>query len=155
MTNADNKERTLVIVKPDGVQRGLIGQIVSRFEARGFKVVGLKMMHIDASLASKHYCEHVGKPFYDGLVEFITKSPVVVMAIQGKDVVKLVRNMMGALKPEEAASGTIRGDFALSKSFNVIHGSDSPENGCREVGLFFTDSELFDYERDMDNWLKA
>ena len=150
----DTQERTLVIVKPDGVQRGLIGEVVSRFERRGFKIAGLKLIWIDEALANEHYKDHIGKPFFPGLVKFITSSPVVVIAVQGKDVVKLVRNMMGALKPEEAAPGSIRGDLALSKSFNVVHGSDSPENGLREVSLYFTDKELFDYPRDVENWLK-
>lgn len=151
---SDSVERTLVIVKPDGVQRGLIGEIVGRFEKRGFKIVGLKMMQVDDKLAHEHYRDHVGKPFFAPLVDFIISSPVVVLAVQGKDVVRLVRNMMGALKPEEAAPGSIRGDLAMSKSYNVIHGSDSPENGAREVSLFFSENELFDYPRDIDNWLK-
>ncbi|HOO55302.1 MAG TPA: nucleoside-diphosphate kinase [bacterium] len=148
-------EKSLVIVKPDGVQRGLIGEIISRFEKKGFKIIGLKMIHITPELAEKHYKDHIGKDFYASLVEFITCSPVVVLAIQGDNAVRLIRNMMGALKPEDAQPGSIRGDLALSKSYNVIHGSDSPENGEREVGLFFEPDELFDYERDIDTWLKT
>jgi nucleoside-diphosphate kinase len=150
-----DKERTLLIVKPDGVQRGLIGEVIRRVEQRGLKIVGLKMMWVDEALANEHYRDHVGKPFFPPLVQFITSSPVVVVAVQGTDVVRLARNMMGALKPEEAAAGTIRGDLALSKSYNIVHGSDSPENGAREVGLFFKDNELFDYPREIDNWLKV
>ncbi len=149
-----DKERTLIIVKPDGVQRGLIGEVVSRFEKRGFKIAGLKMMQISRELAERHYEAHVGKPFFDSLVEFMTSSPVVVLAVQGRDAVKLARNMMGALDPRESAPGSIRGDLAISKRFNVIHGSDSPENGAREVSLFFAPEEIFDYPRDMENWLK-
>ena len=149
-----DKERTLIIVKPDGVQRGLVGEIISRFERRGFKIVGMKLMRIDPELAARHYGEHHDKPFYGPLVSFITSSPVVVMALQGRDVVRLARNMMGALNPEDAAPGSIRGDLALSKRYNVIHGSDSPESAAREVALFFKPEELLDYPRDMENWLK-
>jgi len=149
-----DKERTLVIVKPDGVQRGLIGEVVSRLERRGLKIVGVKMLKMDAGLAAKHYEAHVGKPFYEPLAKFMTSSPVVAVAAQGRGAVKLVRNMMGALSPEESAAGTIRGDFALSKRYNVVHGSDSPESGEREVSLFFSPDEIFDYDRDIDNWLR-
>lgn len=149
-----DKEKTLVIIKPDGVQRGLIGEIISRIERRGFKIAGLKLMRIDAELAARHYSDHIGKSFYEPLVSFITCSPVVVMAVQGRDAVRLVRNMMGALNPEDAAPGSIRGDLAISKRYNVIHGSDSPENGEREVNLFFKPEEIIDYKRDIDNWLK-
>ena len=149
-----DKERTLIIIKPDGVQRGLVGEIISRIERRGFKIVGMKLIRIDDGLAGRHYEVHKGKPFYDSLISFITSSPVMVMAVQGRDVVRLMRNMMGALNPEDAAPGSIRGDLALSKSYNVIHGSDSAENGAREVGLFFEPDELHDYPRDVENWLK-
>jgi nucleoside-diphosphate kinase len=149
-----DKERTLAIVKPDGVQRGLVGEIISRFERRGFKIVGLKLMRITPELAAKHYEAHQGKPFYEPLIAFMMSGPVVVMALQGRDVVRLVRNMMGALNPEDAAPGSIRGDLAVSKRYNVIHGSDSPESGAREVGTFFSPAEILDYNRDMENWLK-
>ena len=149
-----DKERTLIIVKPDGVQRGLIGEVVSRFEKRGFKIAGLKMMQISRELAERHYEAHVGKPFYEPLAKFMTSSPVVAVAAQGRGAVRLVRNMMGALSPEESAAGTIRGDFAVSKRYNVVHGSDSPESGEREVSLFFSPDEIFDYDRDIDNWLR-
>jgi nucleoside-diphosphate kinase len=151
---ASDRERTLIIIKPDGVQRGLTGEIISRFERRGLKIVGLKMMRITPDLAARHYGEHKGKPFFEPLVEFITSSPVVVMALQGCGAVRLARNMMGALNPEEAAPGSIRGDLAISKRYNVVHGSDSPENGAREIALFFKPDELIDYPRDMENWLK-
>ena len=154
MSNDLDRERTLVLVKPDGVQRGYIGEIISRFERRGFKIVGLKMMTISDELAGEHYGDHRVKPFFKPLVEFIMSSPVVAMAVQGRNVVKLVRHMMGALEPEEAAPGTIRGDLSRSKSYNVVHGSDCPENGKREVALFFNDDEIFDYQRDIGNWLK-
>ena len=149
-----DKERTLIIVKPDGVQRGLTGEIISRFERRGFKIVGLKLMQVGRELAARHYEAHAGKPFYEPLIEFITCSPVVALALQGRDAVRLARNMMGALNPEDAAAGTIRGDLAISKQYNVVHGSDSPENGEREISLFFTTDEILDYPRDMENWLK-
>lgn len=152
-TNQD-RERTLIIIKPDGVQRGLVGEIISRFERRGFKIVGLKLMEITPELAERHYGEHWEKPFYDPLVSFIMSAPVVVMALQGWDVARLARKMMGALNPEDAAPGSIRGDLALSIRYNVIHGSDSPENGAREVAVFFGDEELIDYPRDVENWLK-
>jgi nucleoside-diphosphate kinase len=149
-----DKERTLVIIKPDGVQRGLVGEIISRFERRGFKIVGLKFMQITPELAAKHYEAHIGKPFYEPLVAFMTSGPVAVIALQGRDSVRLVRNMMGALNPEDAAPGSIRGDLTMSKRYNVIHGSDSPEAGAREVALFFKQDEILDYQRDMENWLR-
>lgn len=151
---AENKEKTLLIIKPDGVQRGLVGEVLHRIERRGLRVAGLKMMRIGTELAHKHYQDHVGKPFFEPLVAFMTSSPVVVAAVEGRNAVKLLRNMMGALKPEEAAAGTMRGDLTISKSYNVVHGSDSPENGAREVALFFRDDELFDYSRNIECWLK-
>ena len=147
-------ERTLIILKPDAVARGLSGEILRRFELRGLKIVGLKLIKIDDTLAGKHYEAHQGKPFYEPLIKFITCSPVVAIALQGRDAARLVRNMMGALNPEEAAPGSIRGDLAISKRYNVIHGSDSAESGAREVGLFFALGEIHDYPRDMENWLK-
>ncbi len=149
-----DKERTLVLIKPDGVQRGLTGEIISRFERRGLKIVGLKLMQIDAALAARHYEAHQGKPFFEPLIKFITCSPVVAIALQGRDAARLVRNMMGALDPQEAAPGSIRGDLAISKRYNVIHGSDSAESGPREVALFFAPGEILDYPRDMENWLR-
>jgi nucleoside-diphosphate kinase len=146
-------ERTLIIVKPDGVQRGLIGQVLGRFEARGFKLSGLKLMQISQELAEQHYAEHKGKSFYEGLVAFITSAPVVVGVLEGPGVVSAARTMMGATNPANAAPGTIRGDCAVSVSFNVIHGSDGLESAQREISLFFDEEELVDYSRVTDVWV--
>ena len=154
MEKSQLKERTLVVLKPDTVQRGFIGRILERFETRGLKIVGMKMIQVDRELAEKHYAEHKGKDFYEALLNYIVRAPVVVVAIQGKNSVRLVRNMIGALKPEEAMPGSIRGDFGVSKTYNVIHGSDSPENGLREIGLYFSDEELFDYQRGVEDWMR-
>ncbi len=146
-------ERTLIIVKPEGVQRGLVGAVISRFEARGLKLVGLKLMRITPELAAQHYAEHQGKGFYDGLVAHITSSPVVVGVLEGPNAISVARAMMGATRPAESAPGTIRGDYALSVSLNIIHGSDGPESAQREVGLFFAPDELLTYERNVDRWV--
>ena len=146
-------ERTLIIVKPEAVQRGLIGQALGRFETRGFKIVGLKLMRITPELAARHYAEHQGKPFYEGLVKHITSSPVVVGALEGPNVIAVTRAMMGPTKPWEAPAGTIRGDFAVSLGLNIIHGSDGPESAAREIGLFFTPDELLEYPRATDPWI--
>ncbi len=146
-------ERTLVIVKPDGVQRGLIGEIIARFERRGLRIVGMKLMWIDESLAGRHYAIHKGKPFYEPLIRYITSSPVVVMALEGNDAIEIVRRTMGATKPAEAAPGTIRADFGLEIGRNLVHGSDGPETAAFEVPLFFTEDELLSYERDTDRWI--
>ncbi|WP_449241043.1 nucleoside-diphosphate kinase [Desulfoscipio gibsoniae] len=146
-------ERTYVMVKPDGVQRNLIGEIVSRFEKKGLKIVGLKMLRISRELAERHYGEHRGKPFFEPLVEYITSGPVVAMALEGKDAVSTAREMMGATNPLKAAQGTIRGTFGMDIGRNVVHGSDSAENAARELGLFFAPGEIVDYKRDLDNWL--
>jgi nucleoside-diphosphate kinase len=146
-------ERTLIIVKPDGVQRGLVGQVLGRFEMRGFKLAGLKMMQISRQLAERHYAEHQGKPFYEGLVAFITSAPAVVGVVEGPGVVAVARAMMGATNPANADAGTIRGDFAVTMSYNVIHGSDSLASAEREIGLFFDPSELLDYRRATDTWV--
>jgi nucleoside-diphosphate kinase len=146
-------ERTLIIVKPDGVQRGLVGQVLGRFEARGFKLAGLKLMRISRELAERHYAEHQGKPFYEGLVAFITSAPAVVGVVEGPGAIAVVRAMMGATNPANADAGTIRGDFAVTMSYNVIHGSDSPASAEREIGLFFDPSELLDYRRAIDSWI--
>ncbi len=130
-------EKTLVLVKPDGVRRGLIGEVVSRFERLGFKVLDLKMMVIDEDLASRHYAEHVEKPFYGELVSYITSGPVVAMALEGESVVEIVRKIMGTTNAAQAAPGTIRGDFAVSLTENLVHGSDSVDSATRELGLFF------------------
>jgi nucleoside-diphosphate kinase len=146
-------ERTLIIVKPDGVHRGLVGEVLSRFEARGLKIVGLKLMRISRDLAERHYAEHQGKSFYSGLVNFITSGPVVVGAVEGPGAIALVRTMMGATNPANAAPGTIRGDYAVAVSYNVIHGSDGPESAQREISLYFTPDELLEYERGSDRWI--
>jgi len=145
-------QRTLVLCKPDAVQRGLIGRIVSRFEDKGLKIIGLKMLKVDQDLASKHYQEHVTKPFYDELCSFITSSPLVAMAIEGENAVAVVRNLMGVTNPQDAASGTIRGDFGLSLTMNLVHGSDSPASAEREIGLFFKPEELHDYKLALADW---
>jgi nucleoside-diphosphate kinase len=146
-------ERTLIIVKPEGVQRGLIGQVLSRFEAKGFKVVGLKLMLISRELAGRHYAEHQGKPFYEGLVAHITSSPVVVGVLEGPGVVATTRLLMGPTKPAEAPAGTIRGDYGIDVGLNIIHGSDSTASAEREVALFFLPGELIEYPREVDRWV--
>jgi len=146
-------ERTLVIIKPDGVQRGLIGEIITRFERRGLRIAGMKLMQIDQALAGRHYAIHKGKPFYEPLIRYITSSPVVVMALEGNDAIEIVRRTMGATKPAEAAPGTIRADFGLEIGRNLVHGSDGPETAAFEVPLFFTEDELVPYERDTDRWI--
>ncbi|MHB8573456.1 MAG: nucleoside-diphosphate kinase [Candidatus Dormibacteria bacterium] len=146
-------ERTLIFVKPDGVQRGLIGEVVSRFERKGLKLVGLKMMQIDRPLAERHYAEHRGKPFYDGLVDFITSAPVVAMAIEGPDAVAQARALMGATSPVNAAPGTVRGDLAVEIGMNIVHGSDSPERAVQELALFFEAKELVEWQRSSQPWI--
>lgn len=146
-------ERTLIIVKPDAVQRGLTGAIISRFEARGLRIIGMKFMQVSRALAEKHYAEHVGKPFFEGLVNYITSSPVVVIALEGKNAVEAARKTIGSTRPHEAAAGTIRGDFALEVGRNLVHGSDSLESGQREVANFFTDEELISWARNTDPWI--
>ena len=148
------EERTLVIVKPDGVQRGLIGEIIGRLERRGLKLEGLKLMQIDRALAERHYAEHQGKLFYEGLVSYITACPVVVAVFAGKDAIATVRATIGKTNPAEAAPGTIRGDLALEVGRNLIHGSDGPESARREVALFFAREELVTYERATDRWIR-
>ena len=146
-------ERTLVIVKPDGVQRGLIGPIITRLEQRGLKIVGMKLMQITPELAQKHYAIHKGKPFFDGLIRYITSSPVVVMVVEGKKAIEVVRATMGATNPVAAAPGTIRADYALEIGRNLVHGSDGPETAKTEVALFFKPKVLLEYSRDTDKWI--
>ena len=146
-------ERTFVMVKPDGVQRGLAGHIISRFEDRGLRIVALRMLCIDGELASQHYAEHVGKPFYEKLVTFITSGPVVAMVLEGKDAVRNARNMMGKTNPLEAGPGTIRGDYGMETGRNIIHGSDSLESAQREIALFFSSSEILEYTKEDEKWL--
>jgi nucleoside-diphosphate kinase len=148
-------ERTLIIVKPEGVQRGLIGQVLARFEAKGFKLVGLKMIQISRELARQHYAEHEGKPFFEGLVSHITSSPVVVGVLEGPNVIATTRLLMGPTKPAEAPAGTIRGDYGVDVGLNIIHGSDGPASAEREVALFFQPDELISYPRSVDRWITA
>jgi nucleoside-diphosphate kinase len=146
-------ETTLIILKPDAVQRGLMGRIVSRFEDKGLQIVGCKLMQISQELAAKHYEAHASKPFYPGLVKFMTSSPVLVLAVHGKGAIAVSRKMMGATFGSNAEAGTIRGDFGVSNSFNLIHGSDSPEAAERELGLFFAKGEVLSYKRPGDAWV--
>ena len=147
-------ERTLIIIKPDAVQRGLAGEIIKRFEQRGLRIIGMKLVQIDEALAKKHYAEHEGKPFFAGLVSYITASPVIVMALEGSNAVAAARNTIGATKPHEAAAGTIRGDFALDVGRNLVHGSDGVDAGTREIDLFFSSGGLVEeWERDTDTWI--
>lgn len=146
-------ERTLVLVKPDGVQRGLVGEVVSRLERRGLKLAAMKLMRMDEALASRHYGEHVERPFFRGLVEFITSGPLVAMVWEADKAVEVVRKTVGETHPAAAAPGTIRGDLALDIGRNVVHGSDSPESAVREIGLFFSPGEIVDYARSNDPWI--
>jgi nucleoside-diphosphate kinase len=146
-------ERTFVMIKPDGVQRGLAGEIISRFERRGLKIVGMRMLVVSDELAKKHYAEHAAKPFFPSLTSFIRSGPAIALAVEGKDVVTVVRSMVGKTKPVESPPGTIRGDFALDTGRNVIHASDSPESAKREISLYFDSSELATYSRIDEHWL--
>lgn len=146
-------ERTLIIIKPDGVQRRLAGRIISRFEEKGLKIVALKMMRISRELSETHYAVHKGKKFYDSLIKFITSSPVVVMAVEGLNAIAIARRMMGKTFGSEAEPGTIRGDFGVSNSFNLIHGSDSAQAAEFELGLFFEPGEILDYEQADGAWI--
>lgn len=146
-------ERTYLMVKPDGVQRGLVGEVISRFEKKGLKIVGLKMLKIPRETAERHYAEHAGKPFFGPLVEYITSGPVVAMVVEGKDVIATAREMMGATNPLKAAQGTIRATYGMDLGRNVIHGSDSATSADREIGIFFGPGELVDYGRDLDGWI--
>jgi len=146
-------ERTLVLIKPDAMQRGLAGEILTRLERRGLRIAGLKLLQVDRALAERHYGEHVGKPFYEGLVGYITACPIVALCLEGTDAVEAVRNTMGKTNPRDAAPGTIRGDFGLEIGRNLIHGSDSLESAAREVALFFKPEELSTYERAVDKWV--
>ncbi len=143
-------ERTLVLVKPDGVQRGLTGEIMTRMERRGLKIVALKMLWMDKALAHRHYAVHEGKPFFEGLVKFITSGPIVAAVLEGDGAVAAVRSVMGATDPVKAAAGTIRGDLALDLQQNLVHGSDSVENAKTEINIFFTDKEILNYKRVID-----
>lgn len=146
-------EKTFLMVKPDGVQRNLIGEIVSRFEKKGFQLVGAKLINVSRELAEKHYAEHKERPFFGELVDFITSGPVFAMVWQGNNVIATARAMMGKTNPADAAPGTIRGDFATSVGMNIIHGSDSPESAEREIALWFNEGEVLSYEKTIQRWI--
>ena len=146
-------EKTFLMVKPDGVQSNLIGEIVSRFEQKGFQLVGGKLMSISKELAEEHYGEHKERPFFGELVDFITSGPVFAMVWEGENVITTARQMMGSTNPKDAAPGTIRGDFGVTVGKNIIHGSDSPESAVREIGLFFNKEELVQYDKLMNQWI--
>ena len=146
-------EKTLVIIKPDAVQRGLVGEIIARLERRGLKIVAMKMMQISRELAAEHYGVHSGKPFYEGLIEYITSRPVVVMAVEARQAIEIVRKTMGATNPAQADPGTIRADLGLEIGRNLVHGSDGPETAAFELGLFFTEQEMLSWKRDTDRWI--
>ena len=146
-------EKTLVLLKPDAVQRGLSGEIIKRLERTGLKIVGMKLMQVSEELANRHYGEHVGKPFFDGLVGFITSGPIVAMAIEGENSVAIVRKTMGATNPADSPPGSIRGDFGADIGRNLVHGSDSPESAVRELALFFDEGEILSYDRATDPWI--
>lgn len=146
-------EKTFIMVKPDGVQRGLIGQVIQRFEQKGLQLVAAKLMRISRELAETHYAEHKTKPFFGELVAFITSGPVLAMVWQGENAIEVCRTLMGKTNPAEAAPGTIRGDFGLQVSMNVVHGSDSKESAEREINLFFKPEELVEYQRDINKWV--
>jgi nucleoside-diphosphate kinase len=149
----DIVERTFVMVKPDGVQRGLVGEIVGRFERRGLKIVGMKMLHMSVEFAHQHYAVHEGKPFFEGLIKYITSGPVVAMVLEGTDAIAAARATMGSTHPTKAAPGTIRGDLGLEMGRNLIHGSDGPETAATEIKLWFSADELLSYNRSVDPWI--
>ncbi len=146
-------ERTLVLIKPDGIQRGLTGEIIGRLEATGLKIVGLKLMNISEELARRHYSEHEGKPFFIGLVDYITSSPVVAMCLEAPSAISITRKIMGATRPDEAVPGTIRGDLGIDVSRNLVHGSANAEDARREVALFFGDDGIVEYQRATEDWI--
>jgi nucleoside-diphosphate kinase len=152
-SKGEGMERTLVIIKPDGVQRGLIGPILTRLERRGLRFAALKLIQITPELAARHYAVHEGKPFYEPLIQFITSGPVVVAVIEGKDAIDIVRKTMGATSPAQAEPGTIRADFGLEIGRNLVHGSDGPETAAYEIPLFFEAEEILSYQRAVDGWL--
>jgi nucleoside-diphosphate kinase len=148
-------QRTLLLVKPDGVQRQLVGRVLTRFEERGLKLVGLKLVHVDRQLAEAHYAVHRERPFFAGLVEFITSGPLVAAALEGPNAIAIVRAMNGATRPHEAAPGSIRGDFAIETAQNLVHASDGEETAAAELALWFAPGELLEYEREIDRWVLA
>lgn len=146
-------ERTFVAIKPDGVQRGLVGEVISRLERRGLKLVAIRLMQVDDDLAGRHYAEHVDRPFFSSLVSFITSGPIVAMIWEANNAVALARQTMGSTNPGEAAPGTIRGDFGIDIGRNIVHGSDGPESAEREISLFFESGDALDYGRSTDKWI--
>jgi nucleoside-diphosphate kinase len=148
-------ERTLVLLKPDCVQRRLMGQVLARFETKGLNIVAMKMLRVTPELAKQHYAEHVNKPFYPGLERFITAAPIVALIVEGLDVIRVVREMLGATSGLKANPGTIRGDYSSSRQMNLVHASDGPEAAAREIALYFTPDEVFDFELTLRPWLKA
>ena len=148
-----SNESTLVLIKPDGVNRALIGKVIEKLESTGLKITGMKLILIDKDLASKHYKEHKDKPFFSSLVNFITSSPVVALALNGENAIQKTRTMMGSTNPLESSPGTIRGDFGLSLEKNVIHGSANENDALREIKLYFSEEEIINYDRSVDNWV--
>jgi nucleoside-diphosphate kinase len=146
-------EKTFIMVKPDGVQRGLIGEIIARFEKKGFQLVGAKLMTVSRELAEEHYAEHKERPFFGELVDFITSGPVFAMVWQGNNVIATARQMMGKTNPADALPGTIRGDFGVNVAMNIVHGSDSPTSAEREIALWFNDAEVNEYEKTINRWI--
>jgi len=148
-------ERSLVLIKPDGIQRGLAGEIITRFERRGLKIAAMKMLLVDEALANRHYAVHQSKPFFKDLVSFITSSPIVAIVFEGEKAVDVVRQTMGKTNAAEAAPGTIRGDFGIDLQQNLVHGSDSLENAQKEISIFFTEKEIMNYSRAIDKWISG
>jgi nucleoside-diphosphate kinase len=146
-------ERSLVLIKPDAIQRGLAGEIISRLEKKGLKIVAMKMLRMDKNLAQRHYAIHTGKAFFDDLVNFITSSPIIAIIFQGKNAVEIIRQIMGETDSAKAHSGTIRGDYGIDIGHNLVHGSDSLENASKEIELFFRTEEICSYDRDLDKWI--
>ncbi|RLC67227.1 MAG: nucleoside-diphosphate kinase [Chloroflexi bacterium] len=146
-------EKSLVLIKPDAVQRGLAGEIISRLEKKGLKIVAMKMLRMDGALAQRHYAVHTGKAFFNDLVDFITSGPVIAVVFQGRNAVEVIRQVMGGTDPAKASSGTIRGDFGIDIGHNLVHGSDSLDNDSGEIDLFFSAEEILSYDRDLDNWI--
>ncbi len=146
-------EKSLVLIKPDAVQRGLAGEIISRLEKKGLRIVAMKMLHMDRALAQRHYAVHTGKAFFDDLLHFITSGPVIAIVFQGRNAVEVIRQVMGATDPAKASSGTIRGDFGIDIGHNLVHGSDSLDNASGEIDLFFSAEEILSYDWDLGNWI--
>lgn len=146
-------ERSLVMIKPDAVQRGIVGEVISRLERKGLKLCAMKMLKIDRKLAQQHYGEHEGKPFYEPLLRYITASPVVAMVIEGRNAISIIRKLVGATDVEEALPGTIRGDLVIHERSNIVHASDSSESADREIGVFFSEEEILEYEKNIEHWI--